>query len=259
MNNQKVIFVDIDGTILNSDKEIPKSTIEAIQEAKHKGHHVIIATGRAPFMFADLREELELDSYVSYNGQYVVLNGEVIFTNPLKIDSLIELTDDALHHNHPVVFMDHEDMKANIPEHPFIEESIRTLKIDYFPSHDPYYYKDRDLYQTLLFCEEGEEARYEEKYTDFDFIRWHPLSVDVLPKGGSKSVGIQKMLTHLDVSSENIYAFGDGLNDIEMLTDVEHGVAMGNALTEVKAAARHVTRSVDDDGIYHGMKKLGII
>lgn len=44
-----------------------------------------------------------------------------------------------------------------------------------------------------------------------------------------------------------------------MLTDVEHGVAMGNALTEVKAAARHVTHSVDDDGIYHGMKNLGII
>lgn len=67
------------------------------------------------------------------------------------------------------------------------------------------------------------------------------------------------MLSHLDVPSENIYAFGDGLNDIEMLTDVEHGVAMGNALTEVKAAARHVTHSVDDDGIYHGMKNLGII
>ncbi len=259
MNEQKIIFFDIDGTLLDSKKQLPQSTKEAIQEIKRQGNLVAIATGRAPFMFTDLMNELDIDSFVSYNGQYVVLRDEVIYTNPLNIDSLINLTDDALHHNHPVVFMDHEDMKANVPEHPFIDESIQTLKINQFPSHDPHYYKGRDLYQTLLFCEEGEEERYIEKYTDFDFIRWHPLSVDVLPKGGSKAIGIQKMLAQLNIPDENVYAFGDGQNDIEMLSEVQHGVAMGNALETVKSAARYVTRSVDDDGIYLGLKELDIL
>ena len=73
MKDQKVIFIDIDGTILNSDKEIPQSTKEAIQEAKRQGHHVIIATGRAPFMFTDLLKELALDSFVSSNGQFIFI------------------------------------------------------------------------------------------------------------------------------------------------------------------------------------------
>ncbi len=73
---QKVIFFDIDGTLLNHEKELPASTKESVFKLKEMGHIVAIATGRAPFMFADLRKELGIDTYVSFNGQYVVLNGE---------------------------------------------------------------------------------------------------------------------------------------------------------------------------------------
>jgi Cof subfamily protein (haloacid dehalogenase superfamily) len=259
MTKQSIIFFDIDGTLLNHDKKLPLSTRDAIFKLKENGHIVGIATGRAPFMFEDLRKELDIHTFVSYNGQYVVLNGEVLYTNPLNISSLEKLTDAALQNNHPVVYMDHEDMKANVPEHSYIKESIDTLKIDRFPTHDPSYYKGRELYQTLLFCPEGEEKQYQQVFSDFDFVRWHPVSVDVLPKGGSKAKGIEKIVQKLGFPEERQYAFGDGLNDMEMLLSVKNSVAMGNAEEKVKEVAKYVTKSVEDNGIFHGLQMVGLL
>lgn len=259
MPEQSIIFFDIDGTLLNFEKKLPDSTKQAIFKLKEDGHVVAIATGRAPFMFEDLRKELDIHTFVSYNGQYVILNGEVIHTNPLRIGSLEKLTETALRNNHPVVFMDHEDMKANVPRHPYIRESLETLQIKHFPDHDPHYYKGRELYQTLLFCPEGEEKQYEQVYHDFDFIRWHPVSVDVVPNGGSKAKGIEKIVEKLGFPKERQFAFGDGLNDIDMLSKVYNSVAMGNAEDIVKSKARYITHSVENDGIYHGLKMVGLL
>ena len=259
MTEQSIIFFDIDGTLLTDEKELPKSTKEAIFKLKEKGHVVAIATGRAPFMYENLRVELEIDTYVSYNGQYVVLNGEVLYTNPLKIPALEKLTEDALNHNHPVIFMDHEDMKANVPEHPYINESIGTLKIDQFPTHDPLYYQNRELYQSMVFCAEGEEDYYQEKFQDFDFVRWHPVSVDVIPKGGSKANGIEKIIEKLGFPKERQFAFGDGPNDVEMLSRIYNSVAMGNAGESLKSVAKYVTKSVDNNGIQYGLEMVGLL
>jgi Cof subfamily protein (haloacid dehalogenase superfamily) len=259
MNYRSIIFFDIDGTLLTHDKELPQSTKESIFKLKELGHEIAIATGRAPFMFEDLRKELDINTFVSYNGQYVVLRGEVLYTYPLKISSLEKLTAAALQNNHPVVFMDHEDMKANVPEHAYIKESIDTLKINVFPTHDPHYYKGRELFQTLLFCPEGEEKQYEQVYSDFDFVRWHPVSVDILPSGGSKAKGIEKIVEALDIPKERQYAFGDGLNDIQMLSTITNSVAMGNAEESVKAVAKYVTKSVEDNGILHGLQMVGLL
>ncbi|RPF50645.1 Cof-type HAD-IIB family hydrolase [Aquisalibacillus elongatus] len=255
---QHIVFFDIDGTLLDHDKKLPKSTKEAIKKLQENGHVAAIATGRAPFMFKQLREELGIDTYVSYNGQYVVLEGEVIYKNPLNKSALEDLTDRALEQNHPVVFMDHEDMKANVPQHDYIDESIATLKIDHFPTHDPTY-KDRELYQSLLFCEEGEEKIYEAEFKEFDFIRWHRVSVDILPAGGSKAEGIARMIDRLGISEDKQVAFGDARNDIEMLKRIEHGFAMGNGHEAAKEAASYVTEAVDEDGIWHGLKRLNLI
>lgn len=259
MTKQSVIFFDIDGTLLTHDKELPLSTKEAIFKLKDAGHIVAIATGRAPFMFDDLRSELDIATYVSYNGQYVVLDGEVIYTNPLNIPSLEKLAEAALQNHHPVVFMDHEDMKANVPEHAYIKESIDALKITRFPTHDPDYYRGRELHQTLLFCPEGEEKQYEEEFQEFEFIRWHPFSVDVLPKGGSKAKGIEQITEKLGIPPERQYAFGDGLNDMEMLLTIKNSVAMGNAEEKVKKAARYLTKSVEEQGISHGLQMVGLL
>ncbi|MGM0874534.1 MAG: Cof-type HAD-IIB family hydrolase [Bacillota bacterium] len=256
---KNIIFFDIDGTLLDYDKKLPKSTKQAIQTLKEKGHEVAIATGRAPFMFADLRNELNIQTFVSYNGQYVVLNNEVIYTNPLNKEALESLTDVAVSHGHPIVYMDHEDMKANVSSHDYIIESINSLKITKFPTHDPHYFKEREIYQSLLFCQEREEEVYRKAFKQFDFVRWHPVSVDVLPDAGSKAKGIEKIVEKLGFEKESVFAFGDGLNDVEMLTAIHNSVAMGNAHDEAKKSARYITKSVDEDGILHGLRMIGLL
>ncbi|ALS28328.1 phosphatase [Paenibacillus sp. 32O-W] len=255
----KLIFFDIDGTLLDHDKRLPDSTKRAINELKRAGHEVAIATGRGPFMFEWLRDELGIDSFVSYNGQYVVRGGEVVATNPIKRELLDRLTEEAARNGHPIVYMSSETMKSNTDGHERIEKSITELKVK-LPEHDPEFYIGQEIYQCLLFCTYGEEGIYKDAFRgELDFIRWHQFSTDVLPLGGSKAAGIEAFIRHAGVRREDVYAFGDALNDIEMLQYVGNGIAMGNAIDSVKAAAKYVTRDVDDDGIRYGLRMVGLL
>lgn len=258
MKNKKLIFFDIDGTLLDHDKKLPQSARHAVEKLKQNGHFVSIATGRAPFMYEKLREKLGISSYISFNGQYVVLEEEPVFKNPLSEDELLHLTEKATENDHPLVYMDHQDMKANIPFHSRIDTSFGSLKFDH-PKYDPSYLSGREIYQALLFCTADEEPPYEDTFESFDFVRWHEVSTDVLPAGGSKANGIEAMMTRLGMTKEDVYVFGDGPNDMEMLEFTENSVAMGNAGPEVKKAASFVTRNVDDDGILHGLKHMGLL
>ncbi|WP_311081621.1 Cof-type HAD-IIB family hydrolase [Paenibacillus polymyxa] len=259
MSDKKIIFFDIDGTLLDDDKKMPLTAEKAVFALKELGHEVAIATGRAPFMFKDIREQLEIDSYVSFNGQYVVLHGEVVATNPLNREALQAMTDLALTHNHALVYMDHMDMKANIPNDELVEKSVQTLKAKISVGYDPLYFQGRDIYQTLLMCTAEEEPFYETVFKAFDFVRWHPSSVDVVPHAGSKAKGIREITSRLGIAAENQYAFGDGLNDVEMLTAIHNSVAMGNGCDEAKAVAKMVTKRADEDGILYGLQKLGLL
>ncbi|WP_203362172.1 Cof-type HAD-IIB family hydrolase [Bacillus sp. REN10] len=254
----KIVFFDIDGTLLNHEKKLPARTKEAVRLLQKKGIYTAIATGRAPFMFEDLREELNIQSFISFNGQYVVFEGEAVHLNPLHIDSLTKLVAQAEEKEHPLVFMNESIMRANHSKHEHIETSFRSLNFPH-PLPQPDFYKQNDLYQTLLFCGEEEEMEYREQFPEFTFIRWHPYSLDIVPAGGSKAVGIEKMLERLPFELEDVYAFGDGLNDIEMLRVAGVGVAMGNAHPTVKEQANMVTTDVADDGIFLGLEKLGLI
>jgi Cof subfamily protein (haloacid dehalogenase superfamily) len=254
----KMIFFDIDGTLLDDEKQLPASTRQAIGDLKRAGHGVAIATGRGPFMYKELREQLEIDSFVSYNGQYAVWKGEPIYRNPIQPELINELTEFANWNEHPLVYMDVETMKSNKEYHVHIEDSIATLKVPH-PMHDPEYFRGRDIFQTLVFCSMDEEHLYSERFPNLDFLRWHPLSMDVLPLGGSKARGIEIMINKIGVRREDVYAFGDYLNDIEMLKFVGTGIAMGNSPEIVQKAAKHVTRDVKEDGILYGLKMVGLL
>lgn len=256
---RKLIFFDIDGTLLNDDKELPIKTVEAIEALKAKGHIVAIATGRGPFMYQDIREKLDIDTYVSYNGSYVVYEGTPIYTSPLDKRALLQLETEGHERQHPMMFMDHKDMKQNVKDHASINESMATLKLTFTPDYDPSYHADRDLYQALFFVDDEELKLYDQRFPEFEFVRWHPLSVDILPKGGSKWRGIKQLIEHVAIDPSDVYAFGDGLNDVEMLEHIHNSVAMGNGCPEAKQVADFVTTDVNEDGLYLGIKEMGLL
>lgn len=260
MAERNIIFFDIDGTLYNGEKKLPDSSKEAVQQLKKDGHIVAIATGRAPFMYDDLREELDINTYISLNGQYVVLEGEVVYKNPLDNHRLEGITELAISNDHPLVYLDDGDMYSNIPDHQYVTAGLDALKISRPPKLTSEYNKRGEIYQTLLFCPEGEEGTYEEQFGDvFKFYRWHQFSMDITPKFGSKAEGIQMVADKLGFPADRQYAFGDGVNDIEMLSSIHNSYAMGNAKEEVKKAAKYVTKDVEDDGIYYGLRMAGLL
>ncbi|WP_027414751.1 Cof-type HAD-IIB family hydrolase [Aneurinibacillus terranovensis] len=254
----KIVFFDIDGTLVNHDKRIPPSTKEAIKKLQERDVEVVIATGRAPYHFKPIGEELGIDSFVSFNGSYVVHQGQIVHENPIGRETLSALENIANAYNHPIVYLGNEKCFSNYEQHPHVIESFHSLKVS-VPGYHPNYWQETNIYQALLFCRLHEEDYYKNKVADISLIRWHELSMDVLPSGGSKAKGIEKMLEHLGLSSAEAVAFGDGLNDKEMLAYVGMGIAMGNAHEETKPFANFTTKSVDDGGIQYGLQKIGMI
>ncbi|MCV5432962.1 HAD hydrolase family protein, partial [Escherichia coli] len=84
-------------------------------------------------------------------------------------------------------------------------------------------------------------------------------SMDIIPNGGSKAKGIEKFIERLGFNREQVYAFGDGLNDLEMIEAVGTGIVMGNGHEDLKKLANYVTKDVSEDGIYHGLKWAGLL
>ncbi len=255
---KKTLFIDIDGTLYNSNKQLPKSAKEAVLSAKRNGHTVFIATGRAPFMIRSVLEELEIDSYICFNGQYIVYQNEVIVNEHIDLEQLQLVSNFAQQHEHPMVFMNAHKMVSSIEYHPHIEESINTLKLLH-PKYEADFFLQQSINQSLVFCTKEEEEAYKLNFPQLKFVRWHRVSVDILPKGVSKANAINLLCQRFNIAIEDTIAFGDGLNDIEMLESVGFSVSMANGHVEALKRADYVTAHVDDDGLAKAMHYLKLI
>jgi Cof subfamily protein (haloacid dehalogenase superfamily) len=203
-------------------------------------------------------EELDIDSFISFNGSYVVYKGKSIFEKSISMSTIEALERCASEKGRPLVYLGNEQCYANLEQHPDVIESFHSLRVR-APEYRSNYYKETKIYQVLLYCQADEENYYMDQFSDLSFVRWHLLSTDIIPAGGSKAVGIHAMLQFLKLTPSNAVAFGDGLNDKEMLDFVGMGIAMGNAHEEVKSIANFTTKHVNDGGIRHGLQMMKLI
>lgn len=259
MSTRKLIFFDIDGTLYNSNKEVPPDAKRAIQQLKQDGHVIAIATGRGPFMYEDLRAELGIDTYISYSGQYVVFEGEVIYENAIANETLTKLSAQAHKNDHPIAYCDEKDLRVSTLDHEHVRAGLGSLNLGIEVSEDKAYFHNNDIYQSLLFFGEAEAAEYISEYDDVYFLRWHEYCVDVIPTGGSKAKSIQLVIDKMNFDMKDVYAFGDGPNDVEMLELIENSVAMANGVEAAKAVSKYETGHVDENGLYDGLKLVGLI
>ena len=116
-----------------------------------------------------------------------------------------------------------------------------------------------DIFQLMPFIGPEREPWLMERLPRCRSTRWNPYFMDVVPEGGSKSVGIDAICRSYGIAPDETMAFGDGQNDIEMLRHAGIGVAMGNAAEEVQAAADYATASVDEDGVGRALRHFGLI
>ncbi|MGM8366226.1 Cof-type HAD-IIB family hydrolase [Virgibacillus sp. W0181] len=255
---KQIVFFDIDGTIYDEDKQIPLSTEKAIKTLQGNGIYVVIATGRPTFMFEGLRKRLGIDSYISYTGQQVVFEGETLYEKPLCKHGFEKLYKESVAGNYPMILMSDMEMKATVAEAPLVINTLDRLKYRY-PEVDLDFYNRQRIFQALLFSEGGNVERWQENHDAFHFIHWGNGTLDVLPKGGSKAIGMRKILDATGINRQNSIAFGDGMNDLEMIQKAGIGVAMGNSVDQLKQIADHTTSNVELDGISVALKKYGLI
>lgn len=113
----------------------------------------------------------------------------------------------------------------------------------------------------LVFVDEEEEKILQPltQQHGFKSVRWHKHAMDLLKQEGSKARGIAHAVEKLGIDMSKVMAFGDSFNDLEMLSTVGFGVAMGNGEEAAKAAAQFVCPSVDEDGVLRGLQDLGVI
>ncbi len=256
-NDIKAVLFDVDGTILSfANHGVLDSTLKALDALKEKGILRILATGRPMYELHGI-DTSKFDAFVLFNGQHCILNGEVIADNPLDPEAVkvaVEQVDQGLY---PCLFMEGERAYAS-PKNEAVHK-LEAMIGSSFDEADYHQALENPVYQLNAYVAPGEEGVIEEAMPSIKWTRWSEHFIDIMPADGGKEVGIAKMFKHLDLDPAHALAFGDGGNDVGMFNLVGYGVAMGNAVDELKEIATSVTEDADHDGIYNECVRLGLI
>lgn len=259
MDKRKKLFLfDIDGTLYDNDKkEVPASTIKALEEL-HKIAHVGIATGRAEFMLYSIKDLMHLfDDFVLINGQYITSNGKIVHKSNIDKGLLDRLVKQMEELDIAYGFEGAKDEAISKLDDRAIR-SFDKLGLD-LPPVNKDYYKSNDVFQVWAFCDPTHIEILKSKNPEFQFVRWMDVGYDILPTNANKGLGVKILADYLDIDLKDVVCFGDGDNDYEMIKTAGFGIAMGNATDKVKQVADYVTDNVGNDGIYKALKKLNYI
>lgn len=256
-----MIALDLDGTLLTDDKKISERTKQVLFKAKEEGHIVVISTGRPHRASINYYYELGLDTpMVNFNGALIHhpqnRNWDALHT-PMPIRTahkIIEACYDLRVNN----------ILAEVLDDVYID-SFDSKLIGFFDEIEdeaPYVIGnlkqklEEDPTSILVYPEEEQVQQLRSHLDDYhaeviEHRKWGaPWNViEIIKKGMNKAVGLQKIAHYFDIPKDQIIAFGDEDNDLEMIDYAGVGVAMGNAIDELKSLAKHVTATNEEDGI----------
>ena len=276
----KAVFFDIDGTLVNDRKSVLKSTKEAIKIVKNQGVLVGVATGRGPFFVKDLMDDLDLDFAVTYNGQYIFNKERVLFASPIDKRSLRQVIAYAKENRKEIAMGTRQDVVGSrimsfglsplsqvvsrfVPKFltRTISHSFNRMVSKALPQKEDDLLDliNQPIYQVLMLMtpEESNQAASEFEY--LKFTRSNPFAADIINQGNSKLEGIRRVGKEYGFDLNQVMAFGDSDNDLEMLAGVGMSVAMGNGSSSVKEVAKHITTSNQEDGIHKALEHFGVL
>lgn len=261
IKNKYLIALDLDGTLLTKDKTISLSTKTTLQNLMEQGHIVVIATGRPHRASIMYYKELNLQTpMVNFNGALIhhpYDEGWDAVHTPLPnrtakeiIHSCYELeVDNILAEIQDDMYLDQFDQNIiNFFTNPEEVEQITIGSLKNNLKGDP---------TSLMISAKEGQADAVRDYLDqhhasiIEHRKWGvPWDViEVVKKGVNKATGLQKIAHYFHIPVSNIIAFGDEDNDLEMIEYAGVGVAMGNAIDELKERASYITNTNDEDGI----------
>lgn len=263
----KILVLDIDGTLTNSEKMITGNTKQGILNVMERGHKVILASGRPTAGMKRYAKELELEKYggylLSFNGGRIIncRTGEILYQKTLPSTVIPGLYKFAKDHDTGLItyFGDHIILGTRMDQYIEIESRINGMdvrKVDNFVE-----YVDFSVNKCLMTAEPEQAEQYveilNEKYgEELSIYRSEPFFIEIMPKNIDKAHSLDRMLATVGLTRENTICCGDGFNDMSMIKYAGIGVAMENAQPAVKEAADYITKSNDEDGIVHVIDKF---
>ena len=272
----KVIIMDVDGTLLNSEKKLTSKTKEALIKAQRNGIKVILASGRPTSGLMDLGKELEMDKhnglFVSFNGSKVVdcETMDVLFNAPMTVEQGKAVLEHMKKFNVKPMIDKDEYMYVNDVYDCDITSKGQTINIIKYESrggkfllcehNDLSAFVDYPLNKILTAGDDDYlQANYKEMMEPFkdtlNCMFTAPFFFEFTAKGIDKAKALDTVLKPMGYKQEEMIAFGDGHNDISMVEYAGTGVAMSNAVQELKDISQYITLSNDEDGIAEALYK----
>lgn len=268
-DNYNMLVLDVDGTLVGSDKQISEKTREAIIEAQKRGKTVAIASGRSIAGIRKTASKIALEQYggyvIAYNGTTVVncKTGECIY-NQMVSPEMVKPVYEAAKKNDVGIVVYNDNTKEMISGNglnQYIEIDAKACNVTINEVND--FVKAINFpFNKFLLSGPPEHMAEVEKIMDKEFgdrmnvFRSDPFYVELLPRYVDKGVAVEKLIKHLEIPREKVICIGDSYNDLPMLRFAGMGVAMGNAQQEVKEMADYVTTSNDEDGIVNVIEKF---
>lgn len=254
----KMVFSDVDGTILSSKHQVLPGTKEKILELQRHKVPFVLVSGRMPKGIELIKKHIGIKApMICFSGALILSeNREIIHSNTINRDNAEEfyaytqkMFPDICCNAYYI-----DDWIVADRQNPVIvnEESIVRMESTQCDLTQ-YLSKSEGVHKFLMIGSETEiqaaEEDLKEKFPHLAVAKSSPIYLEIMEGKTNKAVAVSSLCEYYGIHISEVLAFGDGMNDLEMLSLVEHSYAMENAAEQVKLAAGYVTDSNDNDGI----------
>lgn len=263
----KLLTLDIDGTLTNSQKVITPATLTAIAKAEEAGVRVVLATGRPTYGVAPVADKLKMQEkggfVLSFNGGKITewRSKETIYESALPRETLPYLYKKAKENHVAIMTYRNEYVLTETTDDPYVQIEISLNRMKGKKVRSFLTDTDFPLPKCIITGEPGIIERLEGELngklgSTLSIYRSEPFFLEIMPKGVDKARSLKALLWKLGVAQEEMIACGDGYNDIPMIKLAGVGVAMSNAQKEVAQVADYITTSNDEDGVAKVIEKF---
>lgn len=275
---RKIIFLDVDGTLVNYEGKLPDSAARAVQQARANGHRVYICTGRSRAEVYPYLWDIGLDGMIGGNGSYVEDGGEVVMHQMMTGAQCRSVVDWLHERGLPFYLESNSGLYASTDFATGAAEAVREYSRrkngeagvmtvqDAFPDmiYDGNLYREDVNKISFVLHSYQDYLDAAAAFPDLKAGTWGgsgetALFGDLGVKDITKAHAIDVLLAHLGAERADTIAFGDAKVDIPMLEYCAYGVAMGNGGDEIRAMADFVTDDVEHDGLWNAFRKLGLL
>lgn len=259
-NKRKLLAIDLDGTLLNDDKQISKANLNGLKRAMENNATIAIVTGRALFSALNIIEKYDFDCYlICHNGALIVdqKNHQEIFLQNMEGDAAKKIVDFCIKEKSPIHIFG-ENFWGVTGINQAVEDFVKAHSVE------PNIVKDISEIEKLAIINlvsVGDTDKVEEFITknqiDVYFTKSVPNTIDIMDKDATKGNGLKILADKLNFKRDEIISIGNYYNDIEMFKASNIGVAIGNSPEEVKKHADYITHnSNNDNGVLEAIEKF---